>query len=224
MICSASPERRVRSVRSHWRWVWCALVATLLVVAVPAGAKGKKKKKNAEREVPSAEELFNPYLDLDHSHWLVGPIAHIATDEEIEAFLALRSDDEAKGFVEGFWARRNEGTAVFQDTPEEIFAARVAEADKRFSESAFPGSRTDRGMTWILYGPPETVTAEVPERVGDPAAELWRYPEGAAGLNGLAPESVYRFVKDGDLTVFLSEGLRRRIAARKRFERGRGGG
>ena len=41
----------------------------------------------AARKPPNPEELFNPLLGVQWSHWLVGPVSWIANDEEIEDYL-----------------------------------------------------------------------------------------------------------------------------------------
>ncbi len=210
MTCCASARRRVTlGSPAPGRAVWFVLVALVLVAAVPAAAKKKAK------EVPSAEELFNPMLGVDYSHWLVGPIVLMASEKERRDYLSLTSDAEAETFVAAFWAKRNEDSPVFQDTPQEIFAARVAEADKRFTEAVYPGSRTDRGLRFVLYGEPESITFEEPERVGDPTPELWTYAKDAPlGLDGAKPERSYRFIKDGEFTVVFNEHIRRKMRQR----------
>ena len=80
-----------------------ALVVSL-VFAPPVLAKKKKDKRPKD-----VSELFNPLLGLDYSHWLVGPIADIATLKEIERYLALASDEEAQSFIDAFWDQRAEG-------------------------------------------------------------------------------------------------------------------
>jgi len=191
-----------------------ALVA-LCLAAAPAEAKRKKK--------PTAvEDLFNPLLGPDYSHWLVGPVARMATHEEIEEYLNLILDEEAEAFIAEFWQRRNEGTDFFAETPEEIFEKRAVEADKRFSEAAYPGRRTDRGTIHVLFGEPEKIEYEASDRkIGAPTVEVWRYPEDAEpGLTGEPPERAYRFLEVEGQTVFYdSSAVRRREIEDRRNRR-----
>jgi GWxTD domain-containing protein len=181
----------------------CFAVAFLLI-ALPAAAKKKNKSSDPD-------DLFNPLLGIDYSHWLVGPIADVAAQEEIDAYLRLASDEEAAAFIESFWAKRAEGVGFFEKKPRQIFEERAEVADKRFSEGAFPGRRTDRGKTLILYGEPEEITFESPPDVGVPTLEVWKYPKDAAlGLDGEAPQRSFRFVEiDGSTVLYTNQKVRR---------------
>lgn len=184
-------------------------------------AVGEAKKKKLPTD---PEELFNPLLGIEYSHWLVGPIARMATEEEIERYLQLASDEEAAAFIEEFWKKRNEGTPVFTDTPQEIFERRVAEADKLFTEGTFPGSHSDRGTIYVLYGEPEKRYYDRPRRVDEPVTEVWEYPKDAEpGLDGEKPKRRYRFVKLGERTVLYTEQMKndpRLRDLRRRLPRG----
>jgi len=174
----------------------------------------------AEAKKPSdPEELFNPLLGVEYSHWLVGPIVEIATEDEVEEYLLLTSDEEAETFIDAFWERRAEGLGPFDKTPRQVFEARVEEADKRFTEAAYSGSRTDRGTIFIVYGEPDEIAFEEADRKAyAPTVETWKYGKDAEpGLDGEKPKARYRFVKIDELTVFFNSVNRRRLEAlRKR--------
>lgn len=193
------------------------LLAAALAAALvsPPAAEAKKPK--------DADELFNPMLGPDYAFWLAGPIVRIATEEEVEEYLFLVDDAEAKAFVEEFWAERNEGTPVFEDTPEEIFHQRAEEADKRFTEGTLPGRRTDRGAIFVVYGEPEKIEFETQDVLGQPPIEVWHYPEDAEeGLDGEEPKERYRFIEvDGETVLFQGQKIREdprdRIKRRSRW-------
>ncbi len=144
------------------------------------------------------DDLINPFLGPAHTRWMVGPIGQLADEEERTLFLLLESSEEAEGFVEQFWSRRD-GALKRQ------FAQRAAEADKRYSESGLLGRRTDRGMVYVLFGDPEKTEWEEHRDIDDPNIELWIYPKSAAkGLNGKKPARRYRFARDGDVMRLFS--------------------
>lgn len=188
-------------IRSSKLPVVLALIA-LLLVALPAAAKKKPK---------NPDDLFNPMLGPDYAQWLVGPIVEIASAKEVERFLELISDEEAEAFIAEFWAGRNEDTPVFTKTPQQIYDGRVEEADKRFTEGTYPGSRTDRGKIYILYGDPESIEFESGDNVNDPTLEVWYYPDEAPeGLDGEKPVGRYRFIKiDGATLSYTGKNMRR---------------
>lgn len=177
-------------------------LAALLLAAVPAAAKKKPK---------NPEDLFNPMLGPDYAQWLVGPIVEMATAKEVDEFLLLVTDEEAEAFIAEFWEKRNEGTPVFEKTPQQIFADRVQVADKRYTEGAYPGSRTDRGKIFILYGEPERIEFENQDNLSDPDLEVWYYAEETPrGLDGEKPPERFRFVKiDGSVHLYTGQRMRR---------------
>ena len=193
------------------------ILAALLIAAPPVLGK---KKKSRDRD---PEELFNPFLGVELSHWLVGPIQRIATGDEVDAYLLITSDDDARSFIEEFWARRAEGVGVFEKKPRQVYDERVLDADKRFSEGANPGHLTDRGTVFVVFGEPEKVEFESGKQVGDPPTEAWEYPKDAGpGLGGEPPERFYRFIEiDGQVVAYNSQRLeqmrRRRLPEPDRF-------
>lgn len=160
--------------------------------------------------VRRSTDLTNPFLGPEYTGWLIGPIARLATQEEIDAFLALTDDTQAALFVDAFWDKRDGNGALPGNPIRKGFEDRAAEADRAFSEAGYRGRRTDRGAVFILYGPPKKVDYEVGPVQGDPTLEVWNYDETSpSGLDGRRPASVYRFVKRGDLTVTYTPGQRR---------------
>ena len=174
-------------------------LSLLLILVLLAGCAGTPTRDRID--------LTNPFLGPEYSGWLVGPIARLATPEEIEAFLALTTDEQAQAFVQAFWAKRTAVADQFGNTVRFVFDRRAAEADRAFTESGFSGRRTDRGAVFILYGPPKKTDYEVSPTPGEGALIVWMYDETSPlGLDGKKPASLYRFVKRGDLTVTWTPG------------------
>lgn len=214
MTCSAA--RTLRAL--------VTLLIPALVLALAAAPLSAKKKRGHDKPT-DPDALFNPLLGVDHSRWLVGAIARMASAEEIERYMTLTSDADAAAFIEAFWAQRNKGTPIFKRTPEQIFEARVAQANKRFSEAVIAGSKTDRGTIFVLYGEPANTSHERARTVGGVAPEVWEYSKDAKpGLDGQPPERHYRFIKLGGHTVFFREQMRRDPRLRDPLHRNRSGG
>ena len=73
------------------------------------------------------------------------------TDSERSAWAAAATDADRTAFVAKFWKARNlEDDPSFQPT----FDKRVAFADANFKQGEVRGSLTDRGMVFVLLGPP----------------------------------------------------------------------
>lgn len=183
-------------------------------------ASGGATPARAAQKVHTAEELFSPFLEGELSQWMIGPIGRLATEDEITGYLRLKTADEAKVFIDQFWAKRDPDPSAAGNPVLELYDQRAAEADKKFSEAAVSGRRTDRGTIYVLYGEPESVEFEAGRDVSGPDVELWHYSKKAeAGLDGHRPDKDYRFAKLTDLTRFYGsremndEARRRRTTA-----------
>ena len=87
--------------------------------------------------------------------WGDGPVVWLMTDTEKAGWAAATTDDQRAEFVEKFWKARDlEDDHSFKPN----FEKRVAFADANFavddSAKAKRGSMTDRGMVFVLLGPP----------------------------------------------------------------------
>ncbi len=165
----------------------------LLLVAFVAPAEAAKK----PRHVPPGE-LTNPLLGPSHAQWLVGPISWLVTPAERDAYLFLATDEEAEAFIDDWWQSHSE--------IREQFERRRKEADDEFGESTTPGSRTDRGIVWVIHGPPEKTERLEHRNVLEPTIERWSYPKSAPkGLDGEKPARAYDFAKENGKTTFYAD-------------------
>ena len=181
-------------------------LAAWLAIAPEADARKKK----VPRRGP--EDLTNFLLSPDLAQWLVGPIEYLATEREIEAYLELASDDEARAFIEAFWERRGPHRRFPPAGIRYPFEERVERADVRYRDGAVPGRRTDRGAVYVLYGEPASTEFVQPQRPGAEPIEIWYYPKDTPpGLNGHKPERSYAFQ--------LIDGRVRRVAVPPRSGR-----
>src|SRR5262249_55675580 len=131
---------RLRSIPQR-KFALCVLISVALLAA--AGSSLAKKPS-------SPDDLFNPFLGVDYSYWLPGPSAISASEAKPQPSLALQTDDAAKSFIKEFGKNRTAGTDPFKKTPRQLSEQRAAEADRRFTERAYPGRRTDRGGIFVV--------------------------------------------------------------------------
>jgi len=108
--------------------------------------------------------------DPPDERWAEGPVQWIMTADEKASWAQLAPADRAE-FVEKFWEARNpnpgNGDNVFKTT----FERRAAFADARFvQDEKKRGSLTDRGMVFVLLGPP-TYGGRRPIRAGEDTSE-----------------------------------------------------
>ncbi len=189
-------------------WISCVALSLGLAVLWAASVTPATAKK---RKSTGLEELTNFLLSPDHSQWLIGAISRMATQEEIGAYLALTSDDDASSFIEEFWAQRGPEEVWPNKGKRLLFEERSAEADRLFAEGTHRGRHTDRGTIHVLYGPPDETRFEESAQARRGTVEVWRYlPSAGDGLDDKRPKNVYLFIKQGDLTIEYRGAIRRR--------------
>ena len=118
--------------------------------------------------------------------WSEGPVRWLMTPDEKKSYTAVVDPITRSEFIANFWKARDPRP----DTPEnefrEEFDKRVAFADHRFTLEETRGSQTDRGMVFILMGPP-TYSGRRMLETGDDAADnsgLNRYSPGEIKIAG----------------------------------------
>lgn len=171
---------------------------------------------------------YNPRLSPAMRAWAEGPVRWLMLPAEQREFERLRSDGEARLFVEEFWRRRDPDPATPQNRTRDEFNLRVAQADDAYREGEMRGALTDRGRALVLLGPPPLLrhgyrAAPAPawrERTGRPmavrrvAVESWEYarrdlaPPLAALLDGEGEEGVKVTFALGDRGARLIDGER----------------
>jgi GWxTD domain-containing protein len=112
-------------------------------------AKPQTEKQKRQNEAKLKKELETPY-----KKWLNEEVVWIITPEERTAFGRLETDDERQQFIEQFWLRRDPTPDTEENELKEEHYRRIAWANDRFA-SGVPGWKTDRGMVYIKYGPPD---------------------------------------------------------------------
>jgi GWxTD domain-containing protein len=135
--------------------------AALIVPPVPAQSgssssdetvsKPLSKKEQKRREKQLRKELEGPW-----KKWLNEDVTYIITDEERSAFKHLQTDEEREQFVEQFWRRRDPTPDTEENEYKEELYRRIAYANEHYA-SGIPGWKTDRGMIYIKYGPPDEI-------------------------------------------------------------------
>jgi GWxTD domain-containing protein len=171
--------------------------ALLLLLLLAAGCGG-----GASAPSRSKAELINPALGPDYTAWMVGAASRLATPEEVNEYVTLRDDPQAEAFIERFWQQHNPAPTKPGNSLRQEFEKRSVNADRQFSEAGLLGRRSDRGTIYVLYGLPKKIDHEVSPVRNGPPLEVWIYGTDApSGLDGRRPSPLYRFVKNGDVTV-----------------------
>jgi GWxTD domain-containing protein len=169
--------------------------------APPSTANSKQSDKEAAKKAKEAQRQRMKELQGPFKKWLNEDVRWIITPEEESAFKQLATDEERDQFIEQFWQRRD----PTPDTPENEFKEehyrRIAYANEHFA-AGMPGSRTDRGRIYIVWGPPDEIDShpaggnyqrDISEGGGSTSTypfERWRYRY----LEGIGQEVTIEFV------------------------------
>ena len=92
-----------------------------------------------------------------YAGWGDTAVKWLMTKDEAKQWKAIRTDADAKKFVDLFWARRDPTPATARNEFKEEFDLRVGLADQSFTTTKTKGSLSDRGRAVIMLGSPFTV-------------------------------------------------------------------
>ncbi|MDA2923479.1 GWxTD domain-containing protein [Acidobacteria bacterium AH-259-L09] len=123
----------------------------LLFFLPSSGQEQEEKQSKRGKEVLKSEEEVDYY-----KKWLEQDVVYIITDEEKEVFLGLSTEEEKEQFIEQFWFRRDPDSRTAINDYKEEYYRRIAYVNEKFG-SGIPGWKTDRGRTYITFGPPDII-------------------------------------------------------------------
>lgn len=124
--------------------------------------------------------------DVAGSRWAEGPVRWIMTASEKSRWDDMAPGADFQEFVDQFWEARNPQPGNPDNVFKTTFERRAAFADAHFlQDEETRGSLTDRGMVFVLLGPP-TYAGKKPLRTGEDTND----PSGMTNEmidNGLSP-------------------------------------
>ena len=122
----------------------CLQASTLLLallIAFPSTA-GQSRQQRAEE----GDDYYRQWLETD--------VLYIISPQEKDIFEKLSTGEEKDHFIEQFWFRRDLDPRTAVNEFKEEHYRRIAYANDKY-HSGIEGWRTDRGMIYILFGPPD---------------------------------------------------------------------
>jgi GWxTD domain-containing protein len=143
------------------------------VYSKKAVAAFEKAQKAAADRAPSLADAYKDFTpaaaapEAADQYWGDGPVQWIMKPAEKQAWAALTDPNARVAFVEEFWSARAALPELEGRSYRQEFERRVAFADANLAQAPEKrGSLTDRGMVFILFGPPNWA-ARKPMRSGD---------------------------------------------------------
>jgi GWxTD domain-containing protein len=129
---------------------------------------------------------FRPGSDTapaDNDKWAEGALRFLMTRSERTAWERATEPAQRAEFITAFWRRRDPDP----DTPENEFRdeieKRVRYADARFAADEKRGSATDRGLVFVLLGPPSYIAQKPLRSEDDPVQSARNAPIRETTIN-----------------------------------------
>src|SRR5271155_3114322 len=169
--------------------------------AAPADQVDPLKRSPSEKQKKQQKRNLNIELSKTYKKWLNEDVVWIITDEERAAFKQLSNDEVRDNFIEAFWQRRDPTPDTEENEYKEEHYRRIAYANEHFA-AGIPGWKTDRGRTYIVFGPADEIEAHpsggsyqrpMEEGGGETSTfpfETWRYRY----IEGIGQEVIIEFV------------------------------
>jgi GWxTD domain-containing protein len=185
--------------------------------ASPANNTDPLKRPITEKQKRANAKSLRQELSKTYKKWLDEDVRWIITDQEKAAFMQLSNDEERDNFIEAFWQRRDPTPDTEENEFKEEHYRRIAYANEHFA-AGIPGWKSDRGRTYIVFGPPDEIESHpsggsyerpMEEGGGETSTfpfEDWRYRY----IEGIGQEVIIEFVDNcmcGDyhMTIDRSE-------------------
>lgn len=115
--------------------------------------------------------LATAKLSKEAKDWMNGPVRYLMSKEERKVFKKLEGEEAVEQFKQDFWVKRDPIPETEANEFKIRFEERVAFAAKNFRNFS-----SDRGMVYILLGPPqERSDNPLGANISQGASELWTY-------------------------------------------------
>ena len=115
---------------------------------------------NAQKQQSQAPEDKSRKVKREENRafrdWPKTDVKLIITDEELDAYNKLKTDEERDNFIGEFWRRRDPSPDTEENEYKDEYYERIAYANEHFS-SGKPGWLTDRGRIYVKWGKPNEI-------------------------------------------------------------------
>lgn len=96
-------------------------------------------------------------ISPQYTAWGNSAVQYLMMKQEKIEWMSVRTDAEAKAFIDLFWARRDPTPETPVNELRQAMEARIAEADKLYTVGKLPGSQSDKGLVYVLLGKPTQI-------------------------------------------------------------------
>jgi len=143
------------------------------------------------------EDELNLYFDYGK---------YIATQEDINAWKKIHTQDGKKEYLKNFWTDKNKSSGLEEKTYQMEYFRRIELANQRYTTMQKSGWKSDKGRVFVIYGEPSEIQ-RFPNEPDMKPYEVWSYnliESGVlfifANLEGFGEYSLIHSTKRGELT------------------------
>jgi len=136
-----------------------------------------------------------------------GPAQYLFTKEELSEWnRSVQTDEQARAFIERFWARRDPTPGTPANEFRDSYETRLKTADERFHQPHLEGSLTDRGKVFMVLGAPTKLqrSRAAPASTIQTGATFDRYDYSAPAPQAHSPKEVWVY-EQGKLDIQLGQ-------------------
>lgn len=185
------------------------LYSKKVISALEEARRTLPREEPADASFDAAYRAFAPpagalAAELPGPDWAEGPVRYVLAPAERQDYGRLSDTASRSAFVVDFWQKRDPTPETPENEARAEFEKRIAFADSRFTQQETRGSLTDRGMVFVLLGPP-TYVGRKPLATGEDGA-------GDTGLSR-ARTSDLRIASRGPESTTRTGGATRAAAA-----------
>ncbi len=132
-------------------------------------------------------------------NWSDGPVRYLLTNEQRADYQRLSTLAEREEYITEFWKAHDPKPETPENEFRLEFERRVAFADQHLGQDETRGSLTDRGMLFVLLGPP-TWVGRKPLAVGEDTAD----PEGMSRHSSFEADAALRGATSAQAAAILA--------------------
>lgn len=152
-----------------------SLYSKKVIAALEDARRALPREEPSDASLETAYATFAPpptagAAETPGPEWAEGPVRYVLGPSERQDYGRLSDAASRSAFVVDFWQKRDPTPETPGNEARAEFEKRVAFADSRFTQRETRGSLTDRGMVFVLLGPP-TYVGRKPLGTGEDASD-----------------------------------------------------
>jgi GWxTD domain-containing protein len=172
-LIALKPGRNEEILRLSYGALPIGTYALEITVRLPGAPRDDEKSVLASSTRPIVARWFGMPRAMTDLDLAIEQCKYIAKDAEVSAFKEAKTQEQKMAAFIEFWKKRDPNPSTPRNEKMEEYYTRVDYANKHFKHY-IEGWRTDMGMVYIMFGPPNNVERH-PFEIDSKPYEVWSY-------------------------------------------------